>query len=829
MTKELQAIQRQVIEKSMSLPANSGFAQMQKAFSALSTLGTHAATQIASQRAAETGAELGMEALGKPQKLAPGLTAATRAFNNAYLNTQSSMASLTSAQLLDSKLNEISQPERLNSNSIAEYDVLAKGIIKGTLDGVSPEIKTDVALKLTQHLFRNQSILANRVDKYNEQKLTETFNYNISEQTKYLTESLLSGDKESAELYEESIRQSIKDRKALGRLSDLEEAKLTEQLDLNVATADYTRQYLESRVDGTEEGFLYDLAKEKPSDLSYAQWDSVMSSVASAKSKQDRLVNQQLMVSATEIKNQITQNPLMTESELLDLSDEAGLSQLKYLELENYRITQQAKLLKQNEKQNDIINKLSTGQYLAANRATKDVKNKLFEESVKAQEDLVKGETGNEGYTADIVTKAQIAQELKIAIPDFTDELSRGMMSSNHELAVNSALAWLNLSENAPLAVEGISKEAQAIGLKINNLIKGGNESFEKAVEIAQNAVLKKDDVTITERIRRASREYPITSKVGPSLEKSFKDIFGQPMDMNPDAFAMFRENFLTYAANTDSPEEALTLTSLSMKPVWNVSIYAEPRRLIQGPSNFLDFFEQATPAFDNQVIAQVDSFIERHQKARRDSPTGMLSDNLVIDKIDPTKKLPDLPTSELINRSIAVEMGLRPGQSLVAKVNGEEERWYIAENPDTRSFSDGILRYPVYRRDKYGNIDWIVDPTSPNGGLFTISFVGLDRYAPEAFEKLSDEKATAQAIAIRKEELFEPRTPVQKLFGGDVFDIEAKRKAKRLAELELESNPGRINEIKAIIKARREGKFGLKEEIENASLLPQPEEGEAE
>ena len=116
MTKELQTIQRQVIEQSISLPRNNANAGIQQGFDQLSKLGTFAAEQIAVKQAGIEGAK----AAQTPgvRNLAPGFTNATKAFNASFNHVQTNMNTIGGATQLDEKLREFSSPERLSSDSI---------------------------------------------------------------------------------------------------------------------------------------------------------------------------------------------------------------------------------------------------------------------------------------------------------------------------------------------------------------------------------------------------------------------------------------------------------------------------------------------------------------------------------------------------------------------------------------------------------------------------------------------------------------------------------------------------------------------------------------
>lgn len=833
MTKELQTIQRRAIEQSISLPRPQASGNLSGAFNQLSGLSGLAASKLAITQGQAEGAEAASQNKGKPKKLAPGLTAATKAYNDAYNNMTVNLVSLDTSRQMDLDLIDVTKQGRLNSNTVAEYDALAKARIEGALQGVDPSLRAALALKLTDKLFSNQLKAAKITQDFNVSQLNKEFDLSFSQKLKDINESILNGDKVLFNSYLKDFESLISDKKALGLLDKEDEANLRESFDAFLKTADYTKRYFDSRIDNTEEKFLDNLFREKPGDLTNNQWETIKTRLLSVKSTQDKGVASQMALSAATIKNEITQSFLdgepMSEDELKNKTIAENLPTTSFLALNQYRLTQINKLLNKNKGVSNLSNLLSQGKFIQANAAPSKAKNELYDLSVENFEKNIQEELGEKDFKASILEKSSIVENMGIDVPTFREELAGAIKSKSADTATSGAIAYKHLQDTSPRTIEKLDKEAKAIAQGINNKVKLSNIEIDEAVKLSQNEVLEKKDPVVIERVRRAKRAHPSTpgDRKSPdfvsTLDSEFKDLFGKGLDpaLNAPAFAAFSDLYDAYASMKDNPSEALSLAKQDVQPVWGVSKYGEKGRLIQGPEHFFDYFESAQNVFDNQVILQSFKFVKDHEKARRESNSKLGGDGLIIKWLggdDVT--IPDRTTGDDLMRLIAVEMGLSPNSILQFEVNGKKEQWYIDSTPDTRFFDDGVLRYPVYRYDDFGNKDYIIDPNSNEGGLFTINFTSLDKYAPDTFSKLEDERQTQKALSAREGEIFEPRSLTEKILQGDIFDIERKRKAKHLAQAELEGgDTTRIDELKAVIQERRLGKPGVKEEIREEGL----------
>ena len=251
MTKEIQSIARQVLEQSVSLPRDTGASDLQGAFRELGKLGTQVATDFAVEKASQKGAAEGL--LG-PKKLAPGIGAATKAYNDSFLNAQSSNVALNTKAQMQSEAMRLTSPGTLSSSSFGEWEAISQSIVRGALEGVNPEIQPQVALKL--HDIKNQmdNSVSSTVMRFNQQRTAEVTQDNFNSGISEMRFSILSGDEDRRERAKSQVLQSIDDAVNLSGISPTQAQEMRDRYNQALINGSLEKQYLSNLSESGELG-----------------------------------------------------------------------------------------------------------------------------------------------------------------------------------------------------------------------------------------------------------------------------------------------------------------------------------------------------------------------------------------------------------------------------------------------------------------------------------------------------------------------------------------------------------------------------------------------
>lgn len=629
MTKELQALQRQTIAQGVSLPQSTSFSGLATSFNALSTMGTFAAEKFAVGAAKQRGAADAFSNIGRPGKLAPGVTKATEAYNNAYNNVDITLTTLNGMKLLDDDLRSMSEPGKLNSNSVAVYDEFAKARIQGTLDGTTEQNKADVALRLGQHYFQNLARMGDRVSAFNTQEMNKDFTHIQNESLRMLQEARMGGDTEGVQSAVAGYNQLIQDKKALGLLHPLEEQAMRQTLDDALVSSDYSARFLQARVNGTEEQYLANLANQKPADLSFEQWQTAISATLKLKNRQDALVNEQQALSKAQWEQKLTNGDIQSLEDLVPAQSE--LSALAYTNLQTSFIKAQVSEgnLQRDIQQFAALNGVNPS---AAARMPDKVKDSAYGQLLAAITQVKQVETNNPDASLSLIEKAEAAKQFRVPIRALNDELNYNLINGTADQALEAALAYQRLAgrpdsleDNS--AVLDLPKTAEQIAVSVAMLANNTTDLLPDAVEKARKDILLVNDQEKAARLTQFEQTYSSGDKGVKNLKNAFNQVFGVSADANPERFESFKTVFRVNAGQMRSLDEALEYTKRSMTPVISTSKYAQNKETLMrfAPEKVVPYVENGH-WFDNQrllALSNIAKNYERHNELVKNLPAN--------------------------------------------------------------------------------------------------------------------------------------------------------------------------------------------------------------
>lgn len=741
MTKELQTIQRQVIEKGVSLPSNTAFSGIQNAFNAVSKMGTFAAEQIAVKQAGVEGSQAAFDEKG-PRKLAPGFTKATQAYNNAYNNTQTTLLSLDGSAMMDEKLREMASPGRLNSNSVAQYSEVAKGVIEGTLQGTSPENKADVALRLTQHLFQNQNRMANAVQAFNNQRLESDFKFILDQTLKEAKESTFSGDKDGLMAAKASFDALIKDQKALGLMDDNQELAMREAFNDTLITSDFARQYLESRATGTEEKFLLDLATKQPADLSFDQWQKVSSQVLSLKSTQDRLVNEEESLAYAKWNQLVDTNQIKTLSDLDEA--QAEMSALNFTKLQTKFLKQQQAAAANDLKVGEFLN-LNVTNPARANGMGDKVKTAAYDMAIDAATQRKRAETGDPNARLNLTEKADVVSSFTVPMPAFNNELNYALSTQTVDTAqaVDALRAYKRLAgtpgklERSPV----LSLDKQSEQIAVSALLQAEHSALDPVASLdnARASILNADDIVRQGRMARYNEKYGAFKTGTKNTKKLFKEIFDADADDNPTAFTAMREVLRINASEMQTLDEAVEFTKRQLVNTQGKSKYgSSSKELMFAPPEKVIPFVDNGHWFDNQFVMtvnQVANNFERRDVLAKDLDANVVRLNKVQDELKKALEVEKEPTFrgsflDTLERQQDIAALVQSANDLTRDINvgrfspATKIKWGLPNQKVPTNLTEGqILSEPLLRVSQREQL--AVDPLNPEASEATLRLFG--------------------------------------------------------------------------------------------------------
>lgn len=722
MTKELQSLQRQAIQQANKLPSSNAFGATGQAFSQLGQLGAFAAQKVAVSKAQQAGAEAAMS--GEKRDLMPGLTKATQAFNEAYNNVDASLVTMQVTQDMQKDLSALSQPGKLNSDSVAEFNEFAKNRIKGALEAVNPQVQATVGLRLTHSYGALAGKMAQSVEAFNQKQAKDSFTTMLASNLDEINEMRMGGDLEGARGTLKATNELIDDYKTLGFMTQLEEFQARKQLNMQLAASDAQASYLESVANGTEEEFLAALASKKPEGLSNDEWLQAQSEVLKLKSQQDKLTTEQESLSIARWNQKIVTGEVST---LAQLENAAGdMSAINYIGLQNKIMQQQLGGAKNAAAMQQFIID-NTGNPGRAARASNEVKNAAYDQLIDAYTQAKIEQTGDPSARLSMQEKAQAVQAFNVPIDAFNVELGYALQHGDDVAAMDAALAYQELagtpggaSKNSP--VLNLNSNAQKIAVAALFRMNYGTQDPTVAIQSAREAINNKDDVVRAGRMGRYDETFGKDNGIA-KLKSRFKDALGVKADDNPVLFEAYQRNLRENTATMTNVDEALEMTKRSMSPLFSVSKYGPNKKVAMelAPEKNVAMIEQGA-WFDNQMYLAVN-------KAVKDTP-----------EIEFVGEIPaDLTQDKIFSEKL--------GKPRV-KVNGREHDVYLMSDPSTGSRASGRLTYGLYYKDANGFSQPIPDTNNPLG-VAEFQVMPFEQFLPSISNKLTME--THEQVA-RKE-----------------------------------------------------------------------------
>lgn len=778
MSKELQSIQRNVLEKSASLPKNTAFSQIQQSFNTLSNLSAHAAEKVAVEHAQQAGQTQAFETEGAPKKLAPGLTSATRAYNNAFLETQATVV-ISNANNALSQTRQDFEQSRLNSDSISQYNQVAKGIIQGTLEGVNPEVRAAVGIGLNKAWMQNLDKLSDSVSRFNEREITAATNLAISDSLNEVRAAILAGDKSALKRAGEDFDRARQNAKILRDTTEADLTRIDREFKRTIINSDLEKGYHLAMVEGGEDEaaqFVSKFINQNQKDLSLVEKENAKSFLLNLHNQTSKELNTLSRQGYENILSEFfdEQSPIKTRDDLnaaIQRQAEKGLS---------INLAQKNDLVQRLHKSNSkAAQRQETNRQIFSSIQNKDIGivdfssadlNNFFFDAVSSQiarrdADAASGDIRAQ-QTKDWQIEAQVASITPVEIPAFTKRLNARLTSSNLEDVDTAIRQYGFLRDNNEDALTGLTDEVDAFADTLLTDINNSSASRDLKEVIAENkeAILNADEGVKERRLRNhkdITRRSPTSSDN--NIRKAFNlksGLFGRddiPDDLRDTYDKLLSKNAQLY--ETTDYNLAVDKTIRQLKEIYKDSPEFGPKgRPVPNPVESLPFFGFGK-IVENQAAGLIDEIAQSQSQF----------DDLLPYKIRPSKKMKPIPENLTDDKKFSDNFA---EQGYWLEINGVDMPVYFI-SPNFRKmepFAPNVYQVYIGWMGEDGKSEERLRPlttvrpqqNATNRPQTTMStFFPPSIYIPEFVQKLSEEQ-DFQAFQTAAEEKILKDNPIR-------------------------------------------------------------------
>lgn len=578
MTKELQTIQRQVIEQAASLPKTDVFGQQARGLFAIGQMGAMAAEQLAVEGAGVKGIEAASAEQGSPRKLAPGVTKATRAYNEAYLNTQTSLlANSNESQKLDA-MRQL-QMRGIKPNSVGEMSAIFGAIDEGTLKGANPEIRAALAIKLNQSSLSNLNKVANAVTARDIEVIRQNTERTFDNDFQKYKEAILTGENMDNALLD--VERSLDSWATLNNVTPAEKAEKQDQIDeasqIYPLVADARKALANGTIDIWTDRFARD--KSIPESIKYKAWNLISSERQMFNSQTEgRIAIDKSMAKRMADEGTLTNEDMRSLKNKLPLGD--------YIEIQNYAAKQIEKQRKKVNAAIELNRAVTNGDVGVISKATNEQKNDVFAIRGETLRQEIAANTNNPDYQLTPFDEVAVASELPFGVPDFQKKVAEIARIGSEESVAQYAMAFASSADdkNKYAMFDGMDAKARSFYLAAGDMIANTDGDKQLIIDDARKNAYYKDDKENTFRQQRLKEFYSKESG-GAFVESSFKTATGggdPTMSVNAKFYAFYNEAFNNAYARTLNKELAAKEAAIATRS-YSTSRFAQKGQVVRG------------------------------------------------------------------------------------------------------------------------------------------------------------------------------------------------------------------------------------------------------
>lgn len=794
MAREYQIQQRQFSEQRLTLPSTSAQGRFAELMNQAANKIGQKVVENNVQAAALRGAEDVISGK-KPQKLAPGINAATNAYNNAVIKTEQSVNYATFVQMSNQAAYDVTKPGALNANSPEQYNAKAKSLMEGILGGTLPQNRDALAFQMYQTSANTALKIQGKADEKVFKQNKEMSSFALTAIEGQMSDALFNGNLEQASQYKKQYLEDLNYSEKAGYISLAEKKASEHLLELKEIESLYSGMAakISNLAPGEIEGALYKLATEVPENLTQEEYQLAIKSFSAEAAKHKRLKESFQTVTVAQLENAINRNEITSESDLANYQDQ--ISALQYENVLNKLYRKQNQELSKNAKVGVALERIKLGAGLQNLKMSDDIVEAAFSQVKESYLAQKKDQNKNQNEFLTIEDEAEILKQFNRPVPSINERIKYSLNSANSESELSN-IEWSlgllrSVAKDKPNTVN-LTAEERAIANTANAAIVYSATPAKEAIEAAR-AKINVDPVTLEARRLRYQQSLGSQQK---NIKSSYESMFGGNWQNDPHAFGTFTTLYEAFSLLNDSNEVTLESVKQVMSPVFGKSRYIPKDSVGYMPLEKVVPFSNDGSWLNNQLKLKMYDIAQSHKNA----PAGEISidEKIRWDGVAPPESINSetlyrLPIATKKMDKYALNSPAEESEIYI-KIKGESRKvYYQSDGTARQGDNEKVKVYPYTLNPITNKPEMIIDPNSPTG-YATIYIDGLDEFIPSVYDRLKDEPMT-DAVNETAIEMFkkENKIPIVRAFNFKKYFKEA----APIIRKDIEKSQGDMSKIK--------------------------------
>lgn len=447
----------------------------------LSAVGSAVATKASNAIAQKMGSEAGKNPHGE---LLPSFTDFDKTYAESYKTQAHATLGLQANKLITDSNLEMAKAPRLSPELISRTQQQVSIGLQNIFANAPAEIRPNLEYQYGTQQLNQASELTERMLREQKEDRKANTAYSSQVNAENAHRSAMSGDYKAAESFVESTRRNNEADVAAGISTKLMAKTNIDAARLSALSGKYSHEYDVARSQGKGEEYLRNLADKKPSDISDADYPTVVSQVMQHVQQQQTLRHQDQALAIAKFNVSLAENPLgITNSQIIETNSHLEPVQQEQLSL---AYVQAIKRIKSG---NDAVAE-ALSVYTDINKfplQSSDAKNGAWEATYQSM--LKKPENIATGMTED-TAKLYAAAAAPVAIPAFITELNAKASTANPAMleTAGQAVDYMQ-SHNLGYNLSGLGEQQKAM-LETYGQLRGilpPQDAAQKAHEVVYN------------------------------------------------------------------------------------------------------------------------------------------------------------------------------------------------------------------------------------------------------------------------------------------------------------------------------------------------------
>ncbi len=562
------------------------------------------------------------------QPTAPDLSSAASGFEGANLAVQTVARTVgeyvDSANQLEAKshysetlntlnkemVNSLSSQNIASGKAYERYIQMSEGIIEGGLKYAPKKYQKQLALDLREKVNKLGLNVAKAELTFQENKIKSEGQVILSTHLKGLGEAVEAGDYSEIQREQSSINSTLQNLQSLGAVDAVDIYKVKEGINKSVARAEYKNKFSKMlRANPVEaETFLKQFAQEKPSNLTYEEWNDIQSTLLQDRNNYLRMVDAAETLGMDEFRLAFDSGQISSTEDIQSFveSKEGQGRYFSYNDKLKMQDMLQVALRKKSSDMETVLaidSDIANGSDNLYNYSPKELNAYYKQKSQFLLESFAKqSETNPDApIPSPLAIRANVASSLPYPIRQFNQEYSDKLKFGTVEDFEEALKVGTQMLTNSPKSFSNLDKETQAYQQYAAKLF--GNttlplpaikEATDKAInqkDTQTEAKLDKELATIhrTGRIKDLYKDIYDTKFVNPALQPQFNtvsDTFDSFYKMTGDK-EIASNLTKNYVRTRSGPSKYIPKNDITKDPIEETALYRQHPTLAKNEMAF--------------------------------------------------------------------------------------------------------------------------------------------------------------------------------------------------------------------------------------------------